>query len=113
MLSSRAGKTKVASDLIRSKPKLEDKSNYGLCTTCNYASECLNALNSTEPVLFCEEFDDYVEPAVKEKPKVNASPAPVTAEPCDLKGLCVNCEERHVCKFPKPEEGVWHCEEYR
>jgi hypothetical protein len=31
----------------------------------------------------------------------------------DLKGLCVNCELRDECMFTKPEEGVWHCEEYQ
>jgi hypothetical protein len=29
-----------------------------------------------------------------------------------FKGLCVNCANRHTCLFPKPEGGVWHCEEY-
>ncbi len=28
------------------------------------------------------------------------------------KGLCSNCDNRHDCMFPKPEGGVWHCEEY-
>jgi hypothetical protein len=27
--------------------------------------------------------------------------------------LCLNCEVRESCKFPKAEGGVWHCEEYR
>ena len=30
----------------------------------------------------------------------------------EFKGLCVNCANRHTCLFPKPEGGVWHCEEY-
>lgn len=30
-----------------------------------------------------------------------------------VKGLCVNCENRHTCEFVKPDGGVWHCEEYR
>lgn len=30
----------------------------------------------------------------------------------DCKGLCVNCANRQTCLFPKPEGGVWHCEEY-
>jgi hypothetical protein len=28
------------------------------------------------------------------------------------KGLCVNCANRETCLYPKPEGGVWHCEEY-
>lgn len=29
-----------------------------------------------------------------------------------FKGLCVNCAYRETCLYPKPEGGVWHCEEY-
>ncbi|HQI02878.1 MAG TPA: hypothetical protein PLA18_16505 [Deltaproteobacteria bacterium] len=28
-------------------------------------------------------------------------------------GLCSNCVNREVCRFPRPESGVWHCEEYK
>lgn len=28
------------------------------------------------------------------------------------RGLCVNCANRETCLYPKPEGGVWHCEEY-
>jgi len=30
-----------------------------------------------------------------------------------FKGLCVNCDHRFECRLPRPEGGVWHCEEYR
>ncbi|MEI9476493.1 MAG: hypothetical protein WCO26_07950 [Deltaproteobacteria bacterium] len=29
------------------------------------------------------------------------------------RGLCTICEDHGVCTYPKPEGGVWHCEEYR
>lgn len=29
-----------------------------------------------------------------------------------LKGLCINCEHRDTCTLPRPETGVWYCEEY-
>ena len=28
------------------------------------------------------------------------------------KGLCVNCDNRDTCAFPRSEAGVWFCEEY-
>ena len=28
-------------------------------------------------------------------------------------GLCMDCEYRNDCTYPKPEGGVWHCGEYR
>jgi hypothetical protein len=30
----------------------------------------------------------------------------------EFEGLCVNCANRETCLVPKPEGGVWHCEEY-
>lgn len=29
-----------------------------------------------------------------------------------FKGLCMNCAHRDTCLLPRPESGVWHCEEY-
>jgi len=28
------------------------------------------------------------------------------------KGLCKNCRKRDSCRLPKPEGGVWRCEDY-
>ena len=28
------------------------------------------------------------------------------------KGLCRNCKKQKTCKLPKPEGGVWRCEDY-
>jgi hypothetical protein len=29
-----------------------------------------------------------------------------------LKGLCRNCKKQKICKLPKPDGGVWRCEDY-
>ena len=29
-----------------------------------------------------------------------------------FKGLCVNCDRRFTCTFPRAETGVWSCDEY-
>ena len=29
-----------------------------------------------------------------------------------IKGLCMNCAHSAYCLLPRPESGVWHCEEY-
>lgn len=89
--------------------------NKGLCATCNEAAHCAYAKNATSPILFCEMFD---ESKPEEQVSVNTPPAQASPEgekkPASLiKGLCVNCEHRDTCNFPKPEGGVWHCEEYR
>ena len=30
----------------------------------------------------------------------------------EQKGLCRNCKKEKTCKLPKPEGGVWRCEDY-
>ena len=30
----------------------------------------------------------------------------------NLRGLCVNCDHRYECTFPRPVRGVWSCDEY-
>ena len=35
--------------------------------------------------------------------------APITGV---LRGLCVNCDLRRDCTYPKPPGGVWNCDEY-
>jgi hypothetical protein len=29
------------------------------------------------------------------------------------RGLCVTCENMPDCPLPWPEEGIWHCKNYR
>ena len=29
-----------------------------------------------------------------------------------LRGLCVNCDRRYDCTYPKSPLGVWSCDEY-
>lgn len=83
-----------------------------LCVTCNNAPECTSRKNIVRPVYFCENFDDYV-PQKHTGVETKPTPEKVVEEKIhEFKGLCVNCNHRDTCAFPKPEGGVWHCEEY-
>ena len=91
----------------------------GLCTTCIHASICGLGKNSDSPVIYCEEFE-YRFPPMSMKAEITANTPKkardkLTEERTDhsYKGLCINCENRETCTFPKSEGGVWHCEEYR
>ncbi len=102
--------------VLKSKDEVAASIYTGLCSTCNYAGECKNATNSTTPVIYCEEFDDFVEQKTDIAPEVT-KPDDQTTKAMDLaanavKGLCVNCEHRDTCQFPVPESGIWFCEEY-
>ncbi len=46
--------------------------------------------------------------AVVSGPRETSDPGPGG----EMLGLCRNCEARPRCTFPKPEAGVWRCEEY-
>jgi len=85
----------------------------GLCSTCNHARNCSYIRNSSQPVIFCEEFDSFTPPIVEVAVE---QPAPTIEDMKtwdEYKGLCVNCDLRETCAIRKPETGIWHCEEYR
>ena len=91
----------------------------GLCITCIYVPMCKSAKNSDSPIIYCEEFE-YRFPPTPEKVEIAGKTSQkawdqFTEERKDnfFKGLCINCENSKTCTLPKPEGGVWHCEEYR
>lgn len=89
----------------------------GLCLTCQNAANCIYPRNLDQPVLQCEEFDCYETPLeITTVDRILASARSRNLSSAEdmpgLKGLCVNCENRTTCAFPKPEAGVWRCEEY-
>ena len=98
---------------------LQIEESQGLCLTCNNAPSCFYH-QSRGPALFCELFDNYA-PLAFQTDVAMAPPAATPSvtdraaegEAAEYTGLCMNCENRRVCKHPKPEGGVWHCENYR
>ena len=85
----------------------------GICSNCRYAIECRHRQESTEVVFFCNEYElvdsNNSKSPENNLPTVENSPEDFSSE---VKGLCCNCENISTCTFPKPEGGVWHCEEY-
>lgn len=85
----------------------------GLCSTCKHASTCTFPRNEDRPVHCCEEFDGEVKEPV---PTVVAHREVVNEETLADRekylGLCSVCAKRNTCTFPKPESGVWQCEEF-
>lgn len=105
--------TVTREDEVRVAPK--KKEYRGLCTTCKNAPTCTYPRDPDRAVLQCEEFEGY-EPIQRWATGGDISPRQVSAakqeDSVKYKGLCVNCENREHCTFPKPESGVWRCEEY-
>ncbi len=91
------------------------KTRYrGLCVTCEKAPTCTFPRDPDRPVFQCDEFEGrlnyskVVVPAARSK-KDSTTKGKVSEK---FKGLCKICEKRDTCTYPKPEGGVWHCEEY-
>jgi hypothetical protein len=82
----------------------------GLCSTCNYADSCAYCADSRLPVLYCEEFD-CSDTADSQNP-MEATMGNGEDRPDIPLGLCSNCVHLEVCTYPKPEGGIWFCEEY-
>lgn len=101
------------------RPALRETEYSGLCMTCVHSSTCAFPRRKDQPVLSCEQFaehgKDHVETAATVRPppaEPQAQMIEVKEEPSRYKGLCATCENRETCTFPKPEGGVWHCEEF-
>jgi len=82
-----------------------------ICSTCVHAPYCTNARDASGPILYCEEFE-LEAPAPSIQHKVRRLSPYEKQEPNGLMGLCSDCSKWRSCTFPKPEGGIWHCEEY-
>ncbi len=96
-----------------------DTENGGLCMTCVHSATCAYRRRRNHPVMSCEEFDDGAErpkeiSANKElpDPDTKAQADEATPKTPEYTGLCATCDNRETCTFPKPEGGIWHCEEF-
>jgi len=94
----------------------------GLCSTCKNVSTCTYPRDPERPIFYCCEHEGYeecegsVSLALLRTGKVFSDQPEsmvVNVDSTSFKGLCRNCQNRDTCTFPKPEGGVWHCEEYR
>ena len=82
----------------------------GLCVLCKIRETCQLPRDRTKPSFYCDEFVPYE--SATPKHTIHKMPVREAEGPSAFKGLCMNCELRETCMFPKPTGGVWHCEEY-
>ena len=88
-----------------------------LCSSCKYSGDCAFQKDRQKPILYCEEFEIDTSPLEKttedKKPPFLAALDPEDKDSEKFIGLCTNCNNRKTCVYPKPEGGIWHCEEYQ
>ncbi|MBW2263225.1 MAG: hypothetical protein JRG91_14745 [Deltaproteobacteria bacterium] len=88
--------------------------NRVLCPTCMHVDGCVLFSSGERPAWHCEEFASTGAPdRATAGPSTGATPMSAAAAQQKHLGLCVNCEDRETCTFPRPEGGVWRCNEYR
>ena len=83
---------------------------YTLCSHCLNAGRCTYRRGRTG-VLNCEEFDGGAPRPSLRRPAAVRSGRSKPGNPAG--GLCVTCDLRRSCRFPKPAGDVWLCEECR
>jgi hypothetical protein len=118
-----AGVTTKPKETVKEEPKATTGSTVvlrGICITCNYAADCAHLKRNPNVVIWhCENYDDHVAPG-ETVPEVsvpvvnNDTVSGVETENAtvELKGLCVDCENRDGCAHAMRTGGVWHCEDY-
>ncbi len=89
----------------------------GLCVCCINAENCTFRKDEDQPVLQCAEFEGYacrqVNDSLISKPGGSSVlNGHYTYGDTKYLGLCSNCIHRDTCQFPRPQGGVWRCEEY-
>lgn len=92
---------------------LNTDATHGVCSACRYEEVCTFDGKPAGVVLQCEQFE-LAFPAER-APRTPRRPRASTREAADTKkypGICANCEHRETCTYPKPEGGVWRCEDY-
>ena len=95
---------------------LNEIERQSLCSTCDLDPGCtfVRDKDKRPPNLYCEEFTCNNSRPTK---KVVRDIPPIRARkkdnPNNFCGLCSDCENSNACVFPKPEGGIWHCEEYQ
>ena len=112
------GKNKVGyknESILNESSDLAARAYRGLCSTCRHSEVCNYLRYPHRPVIQCEEFEGIIGTSDK---TTNADPKPVCKmnskigqESKQYQGICKICEKRETCTFPKPEGGVWHCDE--
>lgn len=90
------------------------ETNY-VCESCRNAHDCTFPKNGKKRIFLCDEFHGY-EPLLVNIGKLELTPPKTSnkekAKLSSIKGLCSSCLNAGHCTFPKPESGVWYCDEY-
>lgn len=108
----RTARVKPAADLSR----VANREWYpGLCEDCANEPECTFPRSAGQAVISCEEFTaplTAVSLRVGERPRPDEKERFAVANREWFPGLCMSCQKNDTCTFPKPDGGVFNCDEF-
>jgi hypothetical protein len=84
----------------------------GLCVQCRLADDCtFGPRLAGRAVRSCDEFEGgRLRPDLRATAQLGGPGRTNGTRP--RLGLCANCGAWEGCTFPKPDDGVWSCDEY-
>ncbi len=85
----------------------------GICAACQNGPECTLIKPDAPAPMHCGQFQEYP-PFHNFTPQDIIAPRPhkTTGHQDTLLGICAHCADRELCTFPRPQGGVWTCDEY-
>jgi hypothetical protein len=108
------GEAKVEESHNEADALMEKLLDASLCSNCRNQSDCVFFMKADEPVIACEMYECGFSSKSRlslVKGKLAAAVDALAEEDYPM-GLCANCDNLKVCQMPKPQSGVWNCEEY-
>lgn len=91
-----------------------NKQGLGICAVCVKMPDCIYLDSAKHAILMCEMFEAH--PVLANSPVSTSTARSMHTQVADKRmqnmGLCGSCAKRETCIYPKPETGVWRCEEY-
>ena len=84
----------------------------GVCLACKFDPDCIYEAAYGRVALECEQFEMAFPAPPTPTPSIHENIPRHGRESNTYPGLCSNCDNRETCIHPKPEGGIWRCEEY-
>lgn len=86
--------------------------SQGICPTCGSFPECTYIVNADKPLFECDYFDRGASAQPVNIKIVTTRKKDGNNGSNGIAGICTDCQKHTACDFPKPELGIWECNNY-
>lgn len=85
----------------------------GVCSACIHGGECTMETGAGRAILQCEQFEmAFPAEDIPYARTQSRTLRRIGTDSSKYAGICSNCGNAETCSYPKPEGGVWRCEDY-